>query len=153
MKTTVLLFGVGNVLRGDDGAGPAVVEMLRRESLGWLRAVDCGQNPENWLSLIGREHPEEVLFVDAATMGLDAGSIRRISPEAPTIRDPGLIDLPWRLLLASYVTTKITFIGIEPRQCSLGAPLSAEVTLAVTETARSIAGRGWPEIPLLPLTR
>ena len=58
----VCIVGVGNRLRGDDGAGPRLIDARHPDASGvWL---DAGVVPENYLEIIARANPDTVLIVD-----------------------------------------------------------------------------------------
>ena len=73
MHTRVI--GIGNPLRGDDGIGPAVAEMLKHERLpNTVEVIDGG---EAGLGLVGlMEDAARVVLVDAAKMGIEPGALR-----------------------------------------------------------------------------
>lgn len=148
LKGTVLLFGVGNRLRGDDGVGPAVVEALKARGLLWLQAVDCGVSPENWLAVAAAAKPREVIVVDAALMGLPPGTVRRLSV-ADLDDSPSLGRLPTVWLLSSCVEAKKTVIAIEPERCHLSLALSETVAGAVETVVQAMTTGTWDKIPLL----
>ena len=67
--STVVVFGCGNTLLGDDGFGPTVIDRLRsRDLTAGLRLVDAGTGLRDhlldWLLLPGLR-PRLVLLVDA----------------------------------------------------------------------------------------
>ena len=63
----VAVLCVGNSLRGDDGAGPA---LARRLHVGdpW-RVFDAGVAPENWIGPICKFRPDVVMVIDAIDFG------------------------------------------------------------------------------------
>jgi len=67
----VVIVGVGNRGRGDDGFGPAVVAALRDRIPAPV--VDAGPAPENATSAIAQLHPETVLWVDAGEISRPPG--------------------------------------------------------------------------------
>lgn len=149
----VLLLGVGNVLRGDDGAGPALISLLREKDLPWLRCLDCGQSPENGLPLMAKERAGKILVVDAALMGLPPGSVRQIPPDLlPKESSPS--GLPLGFLLDCYGRGRdLSVIGIEPLRRGLERGLSLPVARAVASTALLIENRRWDDIARLAFTR
>ncbi|QTX31583.1 hydrogenase maturation protease [Aminithiophilus ramosus] len=149
----VLLFGVGNVLRGDDGAGPALLSLLQRKNLPWLRCRDGGQNPENVLPQMATERAGKILVVDAALMGLPPGSVRQVPPDL--LREEiSLSGLSLGFLLGCYGRGRdLSLIGIEPLRRGLEKGLSLPVARAVASTARLIESRRWDEIARLTFTR
>ena len=62
----VLIFGVGNRLRGDEGVGCFIVKRLKDKVN--VSLLDGGVMPENQLSRIESLHPDLVLIIDAADM-------------------------------------------------------------------------------------
>jgi len=119
----IQIWGVGNILSGDDAVGPIVSAQLG--------GIDCGTTPENYTSKLRANPPEILIIIDAADMGLKSGSVRILSFE----EIGGLIftshGIPLSVLLEQYsATIKIIFIGIQPKQTNLGEPLSAEVSAA-----------------------
>ncbi len=100
VRGPVLVVGVGNTARGDDGVGPAVVEELRRLTGGHGRGararrecdgaqppsavslppgevgfavLDAGDAPERYLGPMAESGADVVLFVDAVDFGGKAG--------------------------------------------------------------------------------
>jgi hydrogenase maturation protease len=79
-RRPVLILGLGNPLYGDDGVGPAVVQLLKeRELPPEVEVLDGGTAGLGLLDTIaGRRR---LLVVDAAEMGRPAGTVLRLSPE------------------------------------------------------------------------
>ena len=81
----VLILGLGNSLRGDDGAGPAVVAALSSMDLPpHVELLDGGTPGLETVLLL--EGYERVIIVDAADMGLEPGEWRRFTPDTAEIR-------------------------------------------------------------------
>ena len=59
---SIVFVGVGNRLRGDDGIGPVLIDMLRGRV---AHAIDAGIRPENYTSAIKRLKPAVIVFIDA----------------------------------------------------------------------------------------
>lgn len=132
-----MLLGVGNRLSRDDGAGPALAERLAASD--WL-AIDCGTSLENTAGIVRRERPDRLVIVDAARMGLDPGSVRRLSLPAAERMLASTHGLP----LSFYVdrvrlaARDIVILGIEPADLSFGEGLSPEVSAAVAWLADAL---------------
>lgn len=115
--------GVGNPLARDDGVGVWVAERFRKE--GWL-SVPVRQAPENFIGKLRKLAPELTVVVDAVEMGLEPGEIRRI----PLREDRALWGSTHSLPLPSFfvhVPGRVVFVGIQPKELSLGEGLSPEV--------------------------
>jgi coenzyme F420 hydrogenase subunit delta len=103
-KTTpiVVIFGCGNMLLGDDGFGPAVIEALQRSGLpGWISAIDAGTGIREYLLdylMLPSLRPELLIVVDAGYVeGDKPGQVRECRPAAiPTqkIHDFSLHQFP-----------------------------------------------------------
>ncbi|MBW1990950.1 MAG: hydrogenase maturation protease [Deltaproteobacteria bacterium] len=83
---SVLIFGCGNVLRGDDGLGPAVVKRLQEhyELPEGVLALDVGTGlREALLDLMLSGHqPRQIIIVDAMDLpGQLPGEVREIALE------------------------------------------------------------------------
>lgn len=74
-----VVLGVGNVLRGDDGAGSWVAAALEGRHPGL--AFDGGQAPENYMGPVRRARPDTVILVDAADFGGSPGEVRVVTAE------------------------------------------------------------------------
>ena len=121
-----LLFGIGNILHGDDGVGCYVAENLH--SSRWI-TIDCATAPENFSGQVTRYQPYEVVVVDAALMGLPPGTVRRI--DTTKIQEVGFsthtLSLSHFISYISEECSRVTMIGIEPQDTSFGLPLSPVV--------------------------
>lgn len=142
MKTLVL--GIGNAWRGDDGAGPAVLQRLAELGAASERA-ELALEPGDGARIMDRwQGYQRVWIVDAAHSGAAPGSIHRL--------DAGTAPLPATLLYASShlfgVSAAIetaralqrlpeTLIvhAIEGERFTHGQGLSSAVALAVGELA------------------
>ncbi len=132
--TERVLLTVGSVLRGDDAAGPYLALLMeRRASPGWV-VVDGGQTPEDELGYIERIAPRVAVVVDAADMGLEAGSVRRLS--ARDVCTDYLITthaLPLSYLIERLegMAERVVFIGVQPASTLFFDPLTTAVRTAV----------------------
>jgi hydrogenase 3 maturation protease len=134
----VVILGVGNVLKGDDAAGPMVCQGVA----GWLsvKVIDTGTVPENDLGPILRHAPENVLIVDAKDLGSPVGTIRVLPRTSVVSLGSSTHSLSPRLLadaMAQGISGEVTFLGIQLGHVRLGHPVSAEVGRAV-ERAPSV---------------
>ncbi len=134
----ILVVGVGNRLRGDDGAGPALVDELSRRG---IQALDCGVAPENYLEKIVLARPQTVLFVDAADVGGAAGDMRLA--DAKEISGHTLSTHAASLGLAceylnARIAVRIFLLGIQPLRLELDTGLSPAVETAVKSLAEMI---------------
>ena len=71
--------GIGNVIKGDDGAGCLVVEKLGEDFS--MPTVDCAEVPENYGGWVERRDLQAVVYVDAVEFGGEPGEVRIIPLE------------------------------------------------------------------------
>lgn len=132
LRGEVCILGVGNRMRGDDGAGPALVDRIAGR-VG-AEVVDAGMAPENYLEVVVKKKPDTVLVVDAVEFGGRPGEIRVL--EAGDIAGGGLSTHAASLGLAcEYLTRRtsaaIFLAAIQPGSSRLGEPVSREVGEAI----------------------
>ena len=128
----VMILGVGNTLRGDDGIGPALVRDLKGKVRCGL--LDCGEAPENYLQKIIDHAPDVILVVDAADWGGVPGEIRPISPEE--ISNPSCSGHNSSLHLSldylkAHLGARILIFGIQTRKREFLDPISPEARRAL----------------------
>jgi hydrogenase maturation protease len=150
-----LVIGAGNMLRGDDGAGPEVARRLRERHAGRVRAVPCGG--EGAAILQAWQGERRVFVVDAVMSGVAAGASRDAAPPPGTIhrfdaREPlppgwgrgvsthalGVAEAVELARQLGQLPERLVIYGIEAREFRDGAPLSAEVERGVEEVVARI---------------
>ena len=105
-RKAVLVLGCGNVLFGDDGFGPRVVEQLQsRPGLPKdAEALDVGTGVREVLFtiLLAEKKPRLIMIVDCAEQGAPPGTLREVPLEgipAPKRTDFSLHQVPTSNLL------------------------------------------------------
>ncbi len=145
-KGKVVIVGVGNVLRGDDGLGPVFVERLK--SKVGVPCINAGNAFENYLGVIMRERPDTVLLVDAVHLDMNPGEFAIVDPNG--IEHGGLSthDVSPSLFLnflVEEIQCNVFLLGVQPERIELGTGISQTVreTLVVLENEVAEAlGRG-----------
>jgi hydrogenase 3 maturation protease len=64
---TLVMLGIGNELRGDDGVGTLLAQDLQALNLPWLKAFPVGIALENSTHLVARHQAQVLLLVDAVS--------------------------------------------------------------------------------------
>ncbi len=139
LRGRVLVVGVGNSLRGDDRAGPAVVERVGRVLPECC--LDCGEAPENYLGVILERGPQRVLFVDAVDFGGQPGEARMCDWSQMRRYGWDTHRFPLRAV-AQYLSDEgrmeTGLLGIQPARIDFGAAMTAAVKAAVESVGRLI---------------
>lgn len=137
------IYGIGNILMGDDGVGPAVVRHLASLSLPPDVILEDLGTPSLDLPayLIGFD---TVIFVDAVALDAAPGTIRvfsrneimavptgiRVSPHEPSINDALIV-----LDFAGRAPREVVLVGVVPETLDGGMALSEAVASAVPRAA------------------
>ena len=127
-----LVVGMGNTLKGDDGAGCFVCEQLK--DVGPEQVIDAGTVPENYIGPIIEKRPEVLVVVDAIDFGGSAGEVKIFAPEELSSAAFSTHTLSPRLfvdVVCESILADVWFIGIQPGQTALGEGLSSRVEEAV----------------------
>jgi len=150
----IAVFGIGNVLIGDDAAGPAIIRHLQAlyDFPAHVYVEDLG-TPS--LDLAGRMAGHDaVIFVDAVSAKGEPGELRQytraeIVKNPPSIRmsphDPSLKETVILVELLPDNPSYITLIGIIPKSLEdmgLSAEVRAAVPLAVERVLAELAQLG-----------
>ena len=124
----VLLLGVGNRSRGDDGVGSYLIKRLQRKVN--IPLLDAGDVPENCISQIESSGANMVLIVDAADFNASPGEITLV--DFADIRKIGMSTHSANLDLLFKVIPKnkrpeTLLVAIQPGSTSTGSGLSEAV--------------------------
>jgi hydrogenase 3 maturation protease len=131
--SSTLILGIGNILKGDDGAGPLVCERLKAAKIS-AGLLDAGTVPENYTQRIIKKAPRTLIVIDAIDFGAEAGTIRIFEPEQLNSLVVSTHTLSPRLfidIICRSIQLDVYFIGIQPAQTQLGQPASAAVSRAI----------------------
>jgi hydrogenase 3 maturation protease len=132
--------GIGNVIKGDDGAGCLLVEMLG-DGFG-MPAVDCAEVPENYGGWVERRDLEAVVYVDAVDFGGEPGEARLIPlgrmMESATSTHNLSLHYMIRFLEEEW-SGDAMLVGIQPLSIGLGEGISEPVSAGVRRLAGILA--------------
>lgn len=126
----LVVAGIGNSLRRDDGLGVEFVNRLSRMAPRNVIAVDCGTVPETYVGPIRRFHPTHILMVDAADIGSEPGSARLILPDEIIGLTLSTHSLPLSVFadyLKEQTHARIALLAVQPKDTEFGEGLSREV--------------------------
>ena len=146
MKPTVLVLGLGNPLRGDDGVGPRIIEELTRRGLPeGVTVRDVGNAGLDLLNIL--EGWERAVIVDAAEMGREPGQFVRFTPDEArltqkddhfSLHNAGLSEV---LALANALGRTLpdfVIFGIQPAEFGWREGLSPAVEAAIPALTNAV---------------
>lgn len=142
----VLVIGIGNGFRHDDGAGLQVARELRNRALPGMRVVEATGDGAELLDLW--EKAERVLLIDAAQSGVRPGTLHvldALAEEVPTDLFPccssHLFSVAEAVQMGKALGTlpqQLTLYAIEGADFSPGIGLSPEVEQTVQELVEQL---------------
>lgn len=142
--TEVVIVGCGNLLRGDDAAGPILVRKLADRGLpSGIRLIDGGTAGMD--VAFAMRGARRAIVIDASALGVDAGTIHRVPGEELVDLTPpqgNLHSFRWdqalgfaQWLLREDYPEEVTVWLIEGESFTVGEPLTPAVEAAVDRVA------------------
>jgi len=134
---TTVVIGIGNALRGDDGAGIAVAERLG--------GLACDEEPSRLIE--AWEGADAAVLVDTVMSGAAPGTIHYFNASEEPIPARSLRSSTHAIGLAETIELaralgrlprSVVVYGIEGARFDAGTPLSPEVEAAVTRLVATI---------------
>ena len=141
----MVVIGIGNPYRHDDGVGPAVVERLRRSGVAGVTLAECDGEPTRLLDLWAGT--DLAVVVDAVRTGRRRpGNVHRRSLRHPSMSGNGPasshgVDLGDAVALAAALDRlpgTLLLYAVEAADTSLGVGLSPEVEAVLDELVDEI---------------
>ncbi|MDD5432957.1 MAG: hydrogenase 3 maturation endopeptidase HyCI [Candidatus Omnitrophica bacterium] len=135
LKGKVVILGIGNTLRSDDGVGSILANRLigKVPFMVW----DAGTGPENYLGKAVKEKPNTILIIDAVDFGGNPGEIRLLEgDELKTINLFSTHNASLSLTinyLQSSLQLDIIILAIQPKTVVFGDNLSPEMAQALNK--------------------
>jgi len=133
LQGKVVILGIGNNLRSDDGAGSLLASRIK-DKVPYI-VYDAGPNPENYLGKIIKDHPDNIVIIDAADFGGRPGEVREL--EGDEIKTVNLFSTHNASLsltinyLKNDLSADIIILAIQPGSISFGDSLTPEVKKAL----------------------
>lgn len=141
----ILICGVGNKLKKDDGLGPYIIEELEKQVLpANVSLLDFGTSGFKTALEIGKYH--KVIFVDAIQLGNQPGQIYKttlskqdllespsLSSFAISLHEGDLEKILTTATLIGNYPKEVVVLGCEPEDLSFGLGLSRKVEKAVSK--------------------
>ena len=124
----VLIAGIGNQLRSDDGFGPALISRIQ----GRIKAIclDTGSSPENYIGKIVKLEPDIVLFIDTVSMNEPPATLKLVKEDQIPLYGFSTHNMSPKLMIEnikSQIKTKIFMLGVQPINLEFGEKISKEL--------------------------
>jgi len=129
LKGKVIILGIGNTMRSDDGAGSILASQVQGRVP--FIVFNAGTTPENYLEKIIKERPDTIVVIDTADFGGSPGEFELL--EAKDIKTVNLFSTHNASIsltinyLQNNLEADISILIIQPKSVDLGDKLSKEV--------------------------
>lgn len=142
----LIVLGVGNELKCDDGVGPFIIKRLKEQGIedkNRLLFINAETVPENFTGKIRKENPTHLIIVDACLMGGKPGDMKIVDKH-----DFANIGISTHSMSLSFFVRylekdtdfKIIFIGIEPESMDYSEELTENVERTACEFIDRLKG-------------
>ncbi|MGA1979990.1 MAG: hydrogenase maturation peptidase HycI [Sedimentisphaerales bacterium] len=139
----VAVLGIGSELRSDDAAGVLAAQQIKKISskkklLHLIKVFIGSTAPENLTGEIKKFKPSHLIIIDSADMNAPPGQVTIINSEKVGGTSFCTHSLPLKVMidyLRQSCDCETIIIGIQPKNLSVGGPISKEVDRAAQELA------------------
>ena len=142
----LIVLGVGNELKCDDGVGPYIIKKLKEENIEnkkKLLFIDSQTVPENFTGKIRKESPSHLIIVDACLMDSQPGEMKIVNKY-----DFANIGISTHSMSLSFFVRfleqgndmKIIFVGIEPESMDYDDAPTEKVQKAADDFVNILKG-------------
>jgi hydrogenase maturation protease len=140
-----VVIGVGNRLRGDDGAGLEVARLVREQTGPSLRVLESDGEPSGLLE--AWEAADLAVVIDTSASGAEAGTVRRFEAAreplpaglgASSTHALGLADAVELGRALGRLPPRLTIYTIEGERFEAGTPPGSAVREAIREVAGDV---------------
>ncbi len=141
----LIILGVGNELKSDDGVGPYIIKKLKEENIENknLLFIDAETVPENFTGKIRKENPTHLIIVDACLMDSQPGDMQIVNKYE--FANIGISTHSMSLSFFVRYLEKdtdfgIIFVGIEPETMEWGEKPTPKVEKSAKEFIEILKG-------------
>ena len=148
-RPPILVLGLGNMLLGDDGLGPALLNQLADCDPRWKGQVEFVDGGTQGLALLGHLSGRRALIVvDALQRGAAPGTVHRLTlPElrevspgrASSGHESNASELLAAAQLLDELPDRLFVVGVEPEKITTGIGLSESVEQALPSACDQVA--------------
>ncbi|MDI6645119.1 MAG: hydrogenase maturation peptidase HycI [Methanobacteriaceae archaeon] len=127
----MVILGIGNDMRGDDGLGPEIILRLSETLMDDdITLINGGNVPENFTGSIKEVKPSHIILIDAVDFKKKPGYIKLVKKEKISNYNISTHAMPISFLinyLEHSTNANIVLIGIQPKNMDLNSKMSIEV--------------------------
>ncbi len=144
----ILVLGIGNRLRSDDGAGAAVIDKLAHDPALHSRAIFQDGGVIGLALLPAIEDASGFIAIDAAQLDATPGTVRVFEGEAMdaklaggkrTAHEVSVLSLLSAVALSGTLPRRRALVAIQPATIGWGASLSPAVAAALPAACEAVS--------------
>ena len=146
MSRPILIIGIGNEYRGDDGVGLVVARELKAKKLPHILVTECSGDGAELMEMW--KSAATVILVDAVSSGAKPGTIYRLDAliqpfpayfPFPSTHAFGVAEALGLARAIDQLPLSLVIYAIEGKNFAAGSCLSLEVEKAVREVVERVA--------------
>ncbi|HTZ11038.1 MAG TPA: hydrogenase maturation protease [Candidatus Margulisiibacteriota bacterium] len=130
LKGKIVILGIGNNLKSDDGIGSILAGRIQGK-VPYL-VYDSGSSPENYLGKIVRDKPDTLLLIDAVDFSAPPGDFNILEGDGLQAQNMCFTHNASLSLVINYLKNNlkvdIIILIIQPKTLAFGDSLSPEVS-------------------------
>ena len=134
----VIILGIGNTLRSDDGIGSILATRIQGK-VPYI-VYDASSSPENYLGKLIKDKPDTILIIDAVDFGGSSGEFTMLEGESvETVNFFSTHDASISLsinYLKKNIDVDIIILAIQPGDLAFGDKLSPEINNTLEKLER-----------------
>jgi len=138
----VVVVGIGNKLKADDGFGPEVIKKLKKIEKDNVLLINAGDVPENLLEEIVNFNPDKIFIVDAMEFHGRDGEIKIFDADKIDLRS---LSTHKNSLFIDYLKKRlkceIKLIGVKPKTTEFGKKMSTKIKGRINEVVKIVENK------------
>lgn len=142
LKGRIVIVGIGDRMRGDDGVGCKIAEDLKEKLQNEkITIINAGTTPENYLEKIVKYNPDLILFIDSADFGCLPGDVKLLKSEELLEAGTSTHNASLKLVfdyLENRTNSTILLLGIQPKKIYFSTEISDELQKSIEEIETKI---------------
>ena len=140
-ENRIVLVGVGNPMRADDGVGSKIIELLQERRLENVMLINAETMPEAFTGKVEKYKPTHVMLIDAANFRGQVGETRLITGAQIGGQALSTHSLPLSLFISyleNSIDVPVILLGIQPKTIDFDMPMSQEIEEAAVSIADTL---------------
>ena len=148
LKGKIVIVGIGDCMRGDDGVGCKIAEDLKEKLQNEkITIINAGTTPENYLEKIVKYNPDLILFIDSSDFGCLPGDVKLLKPEEVLNAGTSTHNASLKLVfdyLEKRTDSSILLLGIQPKKIYFSTEISNELQKSIKEVENTVMSYACP---------